>query len=364
MKKRCNLRDRLVYLLLLFPVLLCAQNTVTGKITNENGTAVPFVNVIEKGTTNGTTSDFEGLYSINLNASPATLVISYLGYEGQELSASSGQTLNITLSESTESLDEIVVTGLATSIKRSNAANAVATVSAEELTGRTAAQTLDGALAGKFAGAQITKSSGAPGGGISVKLRGVTSINGNSQPLYIVDGVYVNNSSISGAGLNFVSGAAAGGNASSQDNPTNRIADLNPDDIANIEILKGASAAAIYGSRAAAGVVIITTKKGKRGETKVSFSQDFGFNTILNKLGQRNYTAAIAESGFGEGNGALFTEAQQNGTLTNFEDEIYGEKGFISNTSVNVSGGTDNTLFYAAFSNNEEDGIVDRYRVR
>ena len=360
MKKKHPLFKMVYFFLFLIPCVLLGQSTITGVIKDMNSNPIPFVNVIEKGTTNGTTSDFDGSYTITLTASGGILEFSFLGYSSKEVSVSNSQTLNIALEESTQSLNEVVVTGLASSIKRSNAANAVASVSAEDLTGKTAAQTLDGALAGKFAGAQITKSSGAPGGGISVKLRGVTSINGNSQPLYIVDGVYVNNSSVSGAGLNFVSGAASGGNASSQDNPSNRIADLNPDDIANIEILKGASAAAIYGSRAAAGVVIITTKKGKRGDTKISLSQDFGFNTILNKLGQRNYTAEIAEDSFGDGNGALFTQAQQNGTLTNFEDEIYGELGLISNTSVNISGGSDKTLFYAAFSNNEEDGIVKK----
>lgn len=360
MKKKHPLLKMVYLLLLLIPSVIFGQSVVTGRISDAENNPIPFVDVVQKGTNNGVTSDFDGSYSITLNGDSGTLRFSYLGFTSQEMEINSSQTLNVTLETSLEALDEVVISGLASSIKRSNSANAVATVSAEDLVGRTAAQTLDGALSGKFAGAQITKSSGAPGGGISVKLRGVTSINGNSQPLYIVDGVYVNNNSISGAGLNFVSGAAGGGNASAQDNPTNRIADLNPDDIANIEILKGASAAAIYGSRAAAGVVIITTKKGKSGLTKISLSQDFGFNTILNKLGQRTYTAEIAEASFGEGNGALFTEARDNGTLTDFEDEIYGEKGLISNTSVNISGGSDNTLFYAGFSNNEEDGIVDR----
>ena len=119
-------------------------------------------------------------------------------------------------------------------------------------------------------GAYINANSGAPGGGISVKLRGVTSVFGNTQPLFVVDGVYMDNSTVS-AGLNAVTAAAAGGNASNQDNPSSRIADLRAEDIENIEILKGASAAAIYGSRAAAGVVIITTKERKSGKNKGQF---------------------------------------------------------------------------------------------
>ena len=193
----------------------------------------------------------------------------------------------------------MVVTGLATSVKRTNSANAVAAITAEELTGTTPPPTLDGALYGKFPGAIVNANSGAPGGGLSVKLRGATSIQGNTQPLYIIDGVYVDNSSIA-AGLNTVSAAAAGGSSSNQDNPTNRIADINPDDIANIEILKGASAAAIYGSRAAAGVVIITTKRGKAGETKFKFSQSVGWSEAINLLGVRDYTEERVLDSFGE----------------------------------------------------------------
>jgi len=368
--KQNNLNHgRLLLFLFLLPCFVFAQNTISGKVTDESGETVPFANVIVKGSSVGTTTSVDGDYSIDVPNLPATLVYSSLGFTTVEQAVSVTGVVNVTMAESAQALDEVVITGLATSIKRSNAANAVAQVSAEDLAGRTPPQTLDGALAGKFAGALVTKSSGAPGGGISVKLRGVTSINGNSQPLYIVDGVYVNNSSISGAGLNFISGAASGGNPSSQDNPSNRIADINPNDIESIEVLKGASAAAIYGSRAAAGVIIITTKKGKRGETKVSFSQDVGWNEIINFKGQRTYTREIAENGFGPGQGDLFAEANNNGSLVDYEQEIYGEKGFITNSTVSVSGGSDSTLFYGAFSNNEEDGIVrntgyDRKSVR
>ncbi len=348
----------ILLVLLIFPLAMVAQ-TVTGKITKAgSGETVPFVNVIEKGTNNGAVSDIDGNYTIELRATPATLVFSSLGFTTQEISVSSAGTVNASLEESAAALDEVVVTGLASSIKRSNSANAVASIKADALTGVTATQTLDGALQGKVAGALVTKSSGAPGGGISIKLRGVTSVNGNSQPLYIVDGVYVNNSSVSGAGLNFVSGAASGGNASSQDNPSNRIADLNPEDIESVEILKGASAAAIYGSRGAAGVVIITTKKGKAGRTKVTLNQDVGINSIINYRGVRNFNFERAES-LGEGNGQLFLDAQNEGRLIDYEKEIFGEKGFINNTSVSISGGKEGTLFYGSFTNNDEEGIVE-----
>tara|TARA_B110000091_G_scaffold206084_1_gene242456 strand:+ start:2 stop:2689 length:2688 start_codon:yes stop_codon:yes gene_type:complete len=260
--------------------------------------------------------------------------------------------------QSATALDEIIISGFASSVKRSNAANAVASLSSEDLAGVTPPQTLDGALAGKFTGALVTSNSGSPGGGMSVKLRGVTSINGNSQPLYIIDGIYIDNSSIASGGLNAVSRASGGGSSSSQDNATNRIADINPDDIANIEILKGASASSIYGSRGAAGVIIITTKKGKSGETKLNFSQSIGFNEIINLQGQRNWTEALAESEFGEG--ALYRAAEDAGTLRDYESEIFGEKGFITNTTVSMSGGSDKTTFYGGLTRNQEDGIVKR----
>lgn len=220
-------------------------------------------------------------------------------------------------------------------------------------------QTLDGALAGKFSGAIVSSNSGAPGGGMSVKLRGITSVFGNSQPLYIVDGVYVDNSSIS-AGLNAVSAAAGGGSSSNQDNPSNRIADLDPNDIENIEILKGASAAAIYGSRAAAGVVIITTKSGRSGKTQIQLTQSLGFNSAINLLGMRNYDEDKVRASFGDAAVPNFIAARDSGRLVDYEDELYGDTGFISNTAFNITGGNDRTGFFAGFSHKNEEGIVKR----
>ncbi|MBL4663674.1 MAG: SusC/RagA family TonB-linked outer membrane protein, partial [Flavobacteriaceae bacterium] len=248
---------------------------------------------------------------------------------------------------------------LATSIKRSNSANAVASISAENITGTTPPQTLDGALYGKFAGAIVNANSGAPGGGLSVKLRGATSIQGNTQPLYIIDGVYIDNSSIA-SGLNGVSAAAGGGNSASllQDNATNRIADINPEDIENISILKGASAAAIYGSRAAAGVIIITTKRGKAGETQFRFKQSTGWTQATKLLGLRDYTEQRVRDTFGDAAAAEFVQARNQGRLIDYEKELYGETGFLSITNFSMSGGDSKTKFYVGITHNNEDGIV------
>ncbi|MFD1094775.1 SusC/RagA family TonB-linked outer membrane protein [Salegentibacter chungangensis] len=347
-----------ILFLVLFPSVVFAQETLTGKTINDaTGEVVPFVNVIEKGTSNGTTSDFDGNFSITVDALPTTLVFSYLGFEKQEINVTDNSPLTIRFVESAAALDEVVVTGLATSIKRSNAANAVSSISADELTGTTPPPTLDGALYGKFPGATVSANSGAPGGGLSVKLRGATSIQGNTQPLYIIDGVYIDNSSIA-SGLNVVSAAASGGSASNQDNPTNRIADINPDDIANIEILKGASAAAIYGSRAAAGVVIITTKKGKAGETKFTLSQSTGWTEVTKLLGLRDYNEERVEETFGEDALQDYIAARDQGRLVDYEEEIFGEKGLISKTSFTFSGGDNKTKFYSGVTHTDEQGIV------
>ena len=349
----------MMLLLLIFPAVIFAQETLTGKTINEStGEAVPFVNVIQKGTSNGTTSDLDGNFSLSVESLPTTLVFSYLGFETQERVVTQNSPINVSFIEAAAALDEVVVTGLATSIKRSNSANAVASISAEQLVGTTPPPTLDGALYGKFAGANVSANSGAPGGGLSVKLRGATSIQGNTQPLYIIDGVYIDNSSIA-AGLNVVSAAAAGGSASNQDNPSNRIADINPDDIANIEILKGASAAAIYGSRAAAGVIIITTKKGKVGETKYKFSQTTGWSQVTKLLGLRDYTEARVRNDFGDNAAADFLAAQNEGRLIDYEEEIFGEKGLVSITNFSISGGDAKTRFFSGISHNNEDGIVN-----
>lgn len=356
--KQKNFKNRMIlFITLILPCVLFAQSTITGTVNDKLGDSVPFVNVIEKGTTNGTTTDMEGNFSLSVDNLPVVVVISSIGYNTVEITYSSVSPQSILLSESAEALEEVVVTGLASSIKRTNSANAVASLSAAEIVGTTPPATLDGALYGKFAGAIVNSNSGAPGGGLSVKLRGATSLQGNIQPLYIIDGVYVDNSSIS-AGLNAVSGAANGGSASSQDNPTNRIADINPEDIANIEILKGASAAAIYGSRAAAGVIIITTKRGKSGETKFKFSQSTGWNEAINLLGTRDYTEARVLESFGADAAAAFVAGQANGTLVDYEDEIFGEKGIISNTNFSMSGGDEKTRFFAGVTHNNESGIV------
>ncbi|MDN5200882.1 SusC/RagA family TonB-linked outer membrane protein [Fulvivirgaceae bacterium BMA10] len=345
-------------LLLLSVQLAVAQEfTVSGVIkdavTNEG---LSGVNILVKGTTSGVITDIDGKFNIAIQGQQATLSISFIGYLSQEIDVNgTTENLEISMTEDIANLEEVVVTGLATNIKRSNLANNISTVDAKSLTGTTTGATLDGALYGKLTGVNISAAGGAPGGQTAVRLRGISSLSGNNQPLFIVDGVYISNIQLTNG-----SAVASGANAGREEGGSNRVSDINPDDIESIEVLKGASAAAIYGTRANAGVVIITTKRGSEGKTTINFNQDFGFNTIQNYAGRRQFTAATVESTFDASERAIFEAARERGRIFNYEEELYGEKGFITDSRLSISGGKDKTKFYFNASRRDEDGIMKR----
>lgn len=359
-----KLLSAITVLLIMLPALLSAQSiTVTGKITDSKNNPVPGATIAVKKTAQSAVAGADGNFSINVPVN-AVLVISSAGFTSKTITVNANNnSLQVTLEEDIAKLDEVVVTGLATTVKRRNLANAVASISSKELNGVAPAQTFDAALQGKIPGAYINSNSGAPGGGISVKLRGVTSVFGNTQPLYVVDGVFIDNTATS-SGLNAVTGAAGGGApTSNQDNPSSRVADIRTEDIENIEILKGASAAAIYGSKAAAGVVIITTKKGKAGKTQVIASQDLGFIKARKLLGVRTFTAERAASlssdpATSAALGQQFTAANAAGKIYDYEKEVYGNTGFARNTVVSMSGSNEKTGFYFSAAQKDEGGIV------
>jgi len=338
------------------PFLSWAQVTVSGTVLDTKSNPLAGATVNLKHSTIFTSTDLTGKFSLTIPGNKGEIVISFIGYSPQTFNIdANNKSLSVTLTEEAGKMEEVIVSGLATSIKRSNLANSVASVSGKELIGTTTQETVDGALYGKFTGANVSANSGAPGGGISVKLRGITSIVANSQPLFIVDGVYFDNSSIN-AGLNIISKAAGQGSNLFQDNPSNRIADLDPEDIDRIEILKGASAAAIYGSRAAGGVVIITTKKGIRGNPRIEIAETVGEQYQLRKLGQRSWDTAKVRSAFGDAGLAIYNA--NNGKIYNYEDELYGHHGVMNNTRLDVSGGSDKTSYYAGVTYKNDQGIV------
>lgn len=360
MKNNFTKAHLLLWMMFFFSGSMMAQFTVSGEIKDITDDPLIGVSVVVKGSAIGTTSDIDGRFRLEVPSDPVILVFSYTGFASEELEVSSSNStaLSIVLEEGITQLDAIVVTGLATSIKRSNAANAVASVSAKELTGIAPATTAEGNFYGKIKGVNINSNSGAPGGGVSFRIRGLTSISGSSQPLIIIDGVYLDNSSVA-AGLNIVSQAAGGGSQSNQDNPSNRFSDIDPMDIETVEVLKGPSAAAIYGSRASGGVVIITTKRGKAGKTKVNFSQSIGWTEILNPLGQRTWNEEKVLNSSFDGSIDIFRAAQSSGNIQNYEDLLYGNKGILSNTRLSVSGGTERTSFFIGGTYNNDEGIVE-----
>lgn len=352
---------KLYYVLLLMAVSFCGFSqsvTVRGKVSDaRTGESMPGVNVLIKGTTNGTITDLNGQYSIEVSRTPETLIFSFIGFRSAEKEVGAGvTTLDVSLEEDVTSLEEVVVTGLASSVKRSNLANAVTTVNAKELLGTTQIQTADGALYGKVTGATIRSNGGAPGGGLSIQLRGLSTLQGASQPLIIVDGVYINNG-FQRTGRATVTGAGG----ANQDDGANRLADLNPSEIENMEVLKGPSAAAIYGTRANAGVIIITTKKGKTGRTTVSFNQDIGMAKPLRLLGVDNWNPdkinfffttparrALELQRFGD----------SGGNFIDYEDYFYGNTGLLTNTRLSLTGGDDKTKFFISGTLTDEEGTV------
>ncbi|NNC83487.1 MAG: SusC/RagA family TonB-linked outer membrane protein [Flavobacteriales bacterium] len=336
---------------------MSAQFTASGTVTDaDTGDPLIGVTVIVKGTTLGTVTDLDGRYTLEVPGESARLELSYVGYGSVVLDVSKSDPVgNLKMTSSTSTLDEVVVTGLATTVARRNSANSVATISAKDLTEVANPQTFEGALQGQFSGAEIKSTSGSPGGGFSVRMRGVSSIFGNQQPLYIIDGVFLDNSTTS-SGVNLVTEAAGGGNTdTNQDDASNRIADIDPEDIENIEILKGAAAAAIYGLRAAGGVVIITTKRGKAGRNAVSFSQTFGTIRPITLLGLRDWDADEVEALGGQDALDVFNS----GGFRNYEEELFDNTGINSTSRLEISGGNAKTLYKFGATYKNEDGIVE-----
>jgi TonB-linked SusC/RagA family outer membrane protein len=348
-----------------------------GTVTDaETGNPLPGVNIYLPGLQMGGATDSDGKYVISdIPEGTHAIRATFVGYQAYEntidITDDQTATFDIELSSSALKLEELVVSGLASSVKRENLANSVSKVSAEELTGGSTPATIDNALQGKVVGTNMVSSSGAPGGGVDIKLRGISTLGaGSSQPLIIVDGVYINNDELE-SGVSAVSNQAD----PEQDDGANRLADLNPDEIESIEVLKGPSAAAIYGARANAGVVIIETKRGSGGATRVSFSQDVGYSTILNDVGTASWSEDKIDLLYGEGSSLaqtakqLYNQAVQDGTLRDYEELVFGEEGVSLNTQLSLSGGNERTQFYISGAFKDENGIIEntgfgRYSVR
>ncbi|SNR31264.1 SusC/RagA family TonB-linked outer membrane protein [Lutibacter flavus] len=346
------------YLLVLFCFvgqLMMAQSQVKGVVQDSGGLTLPGVNIIEKGTSNGVVTDFDGNFTISVQSN-ATLVFSYVGFDTQEILVSGRSIINVTLKENLESLDEVVVIGYGSQLKE-DISGSVATVDTKALE-NVPQVGIDQLIQGRAAGVSVTLNSGQPGAAVSVKIRGVNSIQGSSEPLYVIDGIPV-----SGDSRNIgTSGRTAIDRNSEGQNGVSPLAAINPNDIESVNILKDASATAIYGSRGSNGVVIITTKKGKNQKGKLAYSTFFGIQqptNIMDVLDLPGYARLQNEMGviFGLNESIEFLRPELLGKGTNWQKEIF-DIAYMKSHQLSFSGGSDGTNYYISGSHMDQEGVV------
>lgn len=307
---------------------------VTGKVTDPTGQPLIGVSVKIKGTNIGASTDANGQYNLNTPEGNITLVFTYIGYITQEIGVSSRTTVNVTMQEDAASLDEVVVIGYGT-IKKSDITGSVSSVSSKDINAVPAANVMQ-ALAGRAAGVQVKANNGSPGAPVSIRIRGTNSIVGNNEPLYVIDGF-----------------------------PVNDALSINNASIESIEILKDASAVAIYGSRASNGVVLITTKKGKAGETRVSFDSSLGSQQLIKKMEMMNpleYAEYFNYIQTAQGvapifSGSRLSEFAAMGEGTNWQDVVF-RRAPIQNHTLVISGGDQKTQFSLTGGIFEQQGII------
>lgn len=331
-----------IWLCLLATSSALGQSTITGRITDaSSGEALPGVSVTVKGKKSGTMSNTEGTFSLSVEDKKAILVFSYVGYIAKEIAVGNGKELLISLESDAQVLNEVVVVGYQ-SVNRRDLTGSVSSVGAKQLKDIPLTNAAE-ALTGRLAGVRVTTSEGAPGADVQIRIRGGGSITQDNSPIYIVDGIQIENA------LNF----------------------LSPQDIESIDVLKDASTTAIYGARGANGVVIITTKSGKGGKTTVSYNGSAGYREISRKLGVLNpyefvrwqyerSRGSIADStSFANQYGTWQTINQYQATPeVNWQDAVFGEKATYQNHNFIINGGSQNTNFNLSITANQEEGIL------
>ncbi len=340
---------------LLLPADLLAQDRrITGQVTRaESGQPLPAaeVAVIGPGRFSPTVTGADGRFTITVPAGEVRLRFNAFGYSPTEVVVAADQTtVQVTLSVDVFRLSEVVVTGQATTIDRRSVTTSVAYASGEDVR-RVSSPTVLNALAGKITGVNLQTNSGAPGGGIQMQIRGNATLLGGFDPLFVVDGVIYSNASVPG-GRGFANNAAS---TTLEADAVNRIADLNPADIASIEILKGAAASSIYGSKASNGVVVITTTRGQLGAPRLSVNQRFGVSSPLRLLELRRWTADSAIARYGEPARPFF-EGNTNPYYDHY-GMVYDNRGLSYETAANVTGGSEATRYFVSGTWKSEKGI-------
>lgn len=343
---------------LVAPPTAAAQQTrtITGTVvTAQAAEPLGSAQVRVAGTGFGTVADADGRFSVQAPAGEVVLEVRLIGYKRQEVPVSAGQSeVRIALQRDVLQLEELVVSGRATSVQRRNLANAVATLNEEEVSDVPSAS-IEQQLYGQMAGVDVQSNSGAPGGGLQVTLRGVTTVIGEHKPLYVVDGVIVSNATIPNGIHTITESSTNPVEGGQQDNSPNRIADLNPNDIESIEVLKGASASAIYGSKASNGVIIITTREGREGDTRYRLRGQGGISKRSNEIGLRRFQSREdAVAAFGARAGELW----EPGRFIDHEDLLAGREPLSWELSGSASGSVGETGFYASALAKEDGGVV------
>ena len=341
-----------LFLLCLFLVSwqVRAQEVVSGTVTSaDDKSALPGASVSLKGTRIGTTTDSKGKFSINAKAN-STLVFSFVGYKTIEIAIGGKSIINASLPTSDNALDEVVVVGYGTSLKK-DLSGSVASVSAEEIKSMPITSFEQG-MQGRVAGVQVMQGNSAPGGAPQVRIRGANTVLGGNEPLYVIDGVPVYNSELEN-----------NSNLNVGTQPSNALASINPNDIVSMEILKDASATAIYGARGANGVVIITTKRGKSGDRgKITFEAYHGIQEISNKLDLMNsqdYIKILNERTTNFGGAPLISNPSSYSSNTDWQDFFF-RKAAMSNYSLNFSGGSDKNQYSVSGNWFTQDGVIQQ----
>ncbi len=331
---------------------------IAGRVTVAvSGTPLPGASISLENSPQATTADGEGRFRLTVPDVPVTIIARQIGYKRARTVVPADQnTINFSLERDVLLLESVVVTGQATTVERRSATTSVASVSGQEVN-NVATPTIENALVGRISGVNIQSNSGAPGGGIQMQIRGNNTILGSFDPLYVVDGVIFSNDRIA-SGRSLISAGAAGFR-NFEDDAVNRVADIDPATIESIEILKGAAASSIYGSKAANGVVIITTKRGVRGPARVDVRQRVGTFSLAKTLESRRWTReeAIADARFGN-RVAHWFDRNPNPYYDHYE-QVFGETPLSYETGVDVSGGSDNTRYFIG-GTWKRDGGVER----
>ncbi|TDE10506.1 SusC/RagA family TonB-linked outer membrane protein [Dyadobacter psychrotolerans] len=329
-----------------------ADLNISGKVTDEKGDGLPGVSIIVKGTQTGSTTNVDGTYSLAVPDSKAVLIFSFVGYLSQEVIVGSRSGVDVVLKVDEKALEEVVVVGYGTQ-KRSDITGAISSINVKDLDG-VPLRSMDQALQGRVAGVFLTSGGGQPGAANSIRIRGGNSINGSNEPLYVIDGIPIYVAPTDGAA-----------------NSLNPLNSISPTDIASIEVLKDASATAIYGARGGNGVVLITTKRGKAGESRIDLDVSYGFQKELKRydlLNAKQFETLANEASQADG-GPLLYDPNANPETTDWQSYIFRRNAPIKDYKLSASGGDKSTQYLLTFGYYKQDGVMkntdmERYSLR